>query len=94
MATVSVHFPWSLYKDHQLSPCSVLPLHKIPNSFFFLRFFSFDVDHFFQEVFIDLLQYCFFHVLGFWLQDAWDLSFPTRIEPILPKLGEVLTSGS
>ena len=54
-----------------------------------------DVDHqqFFKKSLLNLLQYCLFYVLVFWLRGMWDLSSLTR-EPAHSTLeGGVLTTG-
>ena len=42
-----------------------------------LRLFFFDVDYFLKSL-LNLLQFCFCYVLGFWPWGMWDLSFSTR----------------
>ena len=48
----------------------------------------------FLRFLMNLLQYCLFHVLFFWLQGMWDLSSQPGTEPTFPALeGDILTTG-
>ena len=53
---------------------------------FHLRFFFFDVDHFFFKYLLNLLQYCFYFMFCFvfWPQGMWDPR--PRMEPRPPAL--------
>ena len=58
---------------------------SIPKACFFLRFFFFDVDHFFK-VFIEFVTILllYFMFWFFWPQGMWDLSSLTRDRTCIP----------
>ena len=65
-----------------LRPSQFVPGHPV----IFLRFFFFWCGPFFK-LWLNLLQYCFWFFLVFWLWDMWDLRSPTRDWTRTPCIG-------